>query len=324
MVLQFVVNGVVVGGIFVLGAVGLSLIYGIRNFANFAHGELMALGAYVAFTLNNMFEGVQVNIILAAVVAFFVVSFVGVLLEYTVFHRLEGRGVAAPLIASFGLFFIIQNLVRIIWGTRPEQYYIPETFLGYSTRTAIPLAFGISLTLIQMFTLLIAFILVTFLHILLKYTKLGKAMRATSDNFELAKVTGINTWLVIIWTWFIGAGFAAVAGVLLGLNTQLRPIMGFQVLLFLFAAVILGGIGSAYGALLGGLAIGIANEVSKFLLSSVGVDSAFSPAVAFGVLVIMLIVRPEGILGGEPIWEDIKRLGVRMQQLARKIAAMVR
>lgn len=304
-----------------MGAIGLSLTYGIRNFANFAHGELMALGAYVAFTFNNMFEGVHVNIVLAAVVAFFVVSLVGVTLEYTVFHRLEGKGVVTLLIASFGLFFILQNLVRLIWGTSPRLYFIPETLFGFSTREAIHLAFGISLTIIQMFTLLIAVILVTFLHLLLKYTKLGKAMRATSDNFELAKVTGINTWLVIIWTWFIGAGFAAVAGVLLGLNTQLRPIMGFQVLLFLFAAVILGGIGSAYGALVGGLAIGIANEVSKFVLFSYGIDSAYSPAVAFGVLVIMLIVRPEGLLGGEPIWEDIKRLGIRMQQLARKIAA---
>ncbi len=324
MVLQFVVNGVVVGGIFVMGAIGLSLIYGVRNFANFAHGELMALGAYVAYTVHSQFAGFHLNIVYAAAVAFFVVSFVGILLEYTVFHRLEGRGVVAPLIASFGLFFIIQNLVRIIWSSTQRVYLLPKTFLGHPTRQGIQLAFGISLTVVQIFTLIIAVIFVTVLHILLKYTKIGKAMRATSDNFELAKVTGINTWLVIMVTWFIGAGFAAVGGVLLGLNTQLRPTMGFNILLFLFAAVILGGIGSAYGALLGGLTIGIASEVSKYLLFLNGIDSAYSPAVAFAVLVVMLIVRPQGILGGEPIAEDIRRLGMRVRKLARRIAALAR
>ncbi len=204
------------------------------------------------------------------------------------------------------------------------MYLLPETFLGHPTRQGIQLAFGISLTIIQIFTLIIAVIFVTVLHILLKYTKIGKAMRATSDNFELAKVTGINTWLVIMVTWFIGAGFAAVGGVLLGLNTQLRPTMGFNILLFLFAAVILGGIGSAYGALLGGMTIGIASEVSKYLLFLSGIDSAYSPAVAFAVLVIMLIVRPQGLLGGEPIGEDIRRLGIRIRQLARRIVALAR
>ncbi len=321
MVLQFIVNGVVVGGIFVMGAIGLSLIYGIRNFANFAHGELMALGAYVAYTLSTQFEGFRVNIVLAAGVAFLLVSFVGILLEYVVFRRLEGRGVVAALIASFGLFFIIQNLIRIVWGTTPRLYFLPATFLGHPTRQGIQLAFGISLTIVQIFTLIIAVILVTVLHLLLKYTKLGKAMRATSDSFELAKSTGINTWLVIMATWFIGAGFAAVGGVLLGLNTQLRPGMGFSVLLFLFASVILGGIGSAYGALLGGMVIGITSEVSKYLLFINGLDPAYSPAVAFAVLVVMLIVRPQGLLGGEPIIEDIKRLGTRIQRLGRWIAA---
>ncbi len=324
MVLQFIVNGIVVGGIFVMGAIGLSLIYGIRNFANFAHGELMALGAYVAYTLHSQFEGLHVNIVLAATAAFFVVSFVGILLEYTVFRRLEGRGVVTPLIASFGLFFVIQNLVRIIWGPMVHQYILPPTFLGHPTRQGIQLAFGVSLTIIQIFTLIIALILVTILHIILKYSKLGKAMRATSDNFELAKTTGIDTRLVIMVTWFIGAGFAAVGGVLLGLNTQIRPEMGFLILLFLFAAVIVGGIGSAYGALLGGMAIGITSEVSKYLLFLNGIDSAFSPAVVFAVLVAMLIVRPEGILGGEPITKDIRRLGMRIRKLARKIAALGR
>ncbi len=319
MVLQFVINGVVVGGIFVMGAVGLSMIYGIRNFANFAHGELMALGAYVAFALHSQFGAFHVNIVLAAAVAFFVVSFVGIMMEVTIFHRLEGRGVVAMLIASFGLFFVIQNLVRILWGTTPRLYILPQTFLGHPTRQGIQLAFGISLTIVQIFTLIIAVILVSVLHVLLKYTKLGKAMRATSDNFELAKTTGINTWLVIMATWIIGAGFAAVGGVLLGLNTQLRPGMGFAVLLFLFAAVILGGIGSAYGALLGGMIIGIASEVSKYLLFINGIDSAYSPAVAFAVLVVMLIVRPQGLLGGEPISQDIRRLGQRIRRLAMQM-----
>lgn len=325
---QFVVNGIVVGGIFVLGAIGLSLIYGIKNFANFAHGELMTLGAYVAFVLNAQFAGLEVNIVVAAIVAFVALSLVGVLLEYAIFRRLEGRGVVAALIASFGLFFVLQNLVRIIWGTQVRLYEIPSTLFGLPTIVNIQLLPGVGLTLIQIFTLVVALGLVVFLHLLLKYTKLGKAMRATADNFELAKTTGINTGLVIVWTWVIGAGFAAIGGVLLGLNTQLRPIMGFQVLLFLFAAVILGGIGSAYGALVGGLAIGIANEVSKFYLfqaqqSGIAairwLEPAYSPAVAFGVMVVMLIVRPEGLLGGAPLTEDLRRVALRFHRATRRV-----
>ncbi len=284
----------------------------------------MALGAYLAYTLNNMIEGFHVSIVLAAVFAFFVVSFVGILLEYLVFRRLEGKGIAAPLIASFGLFFIIQNLVRILWGTTIRIYDLPKTILGHPIQSGISLGFGISLPPVKILTLIVAVIFVTFLHILLKYTKLGKAMRATADNFELAKVTGIDTRLVIMVTWFIGAGFAAIAGVLLGLTTQLRPTMGFDVLLFLFASVILGGIGSAYGALLGGMAIGITSEVSKFVLFSNGIDSAFSPAAVFGVMVAVLIIRPQGILGGEPILEDFKRLFKRMKEMAGTVVAFGR
>ena len=138
-----------------------------------------------------------------------------------------------------------------------------------------------------------AFALVALLHLYLHRTTMGKAMRATSDNMDLAKVSGINTERVVIWTWIIAAALAAAAGIFLGIDTRLNPIMGWRLLLPVFAASILGGIGSIYGAILGGLLIGIVQELSTLFISP-----AYKPAVAFAIMVVMLVVRPTGLMGG--------------------------
>jgi branched-chain amino acid transport system permease protein/neutral amino acid transport system permease protein len=297
MVLQFILNGLVLGSIIALGAIGLSLIYGIRRFANFAHGDLLTFGAYlglivVLFSEMNLYDrdkGLG-DLLFMLAIAMPVVALIGIILEVSIFKRLAGRGPIAPLIASVGVALVLQNTVSSIWGTRNISYGLQLednwTFAGLSInpiRGLLPIAIGL--------------VLVLLVHILLKYTKLGKAMRATSDNFDLARVSGINTNLVIITTWGIAGALAAAAGVLLAVKTLLTPTIGFSQLLLIFSAVILGGIGSAYGAMLGAYVIGISAELWPWASITFGFDNRFQLAVPFAIMVIMLLVRPTGLLG---------------------------
>ena len=148
--------------------------------------------------------------------------------------------------------------------------------------------------MVQIAIILVSLLLMVAIHLLLTRTVLGISMRATASNSALALSSGVNTERVVMWTWIIGAGLTAIAGVLIGLNTVIRPSMGFGLLLVMFAAVILGGIGDPYGAMLGGLAIGMAQEVSVAFISA-----AYKPAVAFTIMVVLLLWKPEGLRGGE-------------------------
>ena len=287
-------EGAVTASVIIPGAIGLSLIYGIRKFANFAHGELMTLGGYTAFFVN-----VQLGLSLfwGFLLAPVVLAGVGILLELLIFSRLERKGFVAPLVASIGLSLFLQNLVSIVWGTNITTYAVPLV-------ASIPLPGGISINPIKgILTLVLGVGFVIAVHGILRWTTLGKAMRAASDNMDLARTTGIRTRRVIIWAWIISAALAGVAGILIGLARDVRPTMGFDLLLLVFSAVILGGIGSPYGAMLGGFVIGLATNLSipylSWLDANWGLDhgTAYSPAVAFIIMVIVLLVRPEGILG---------------------------
>ncbi len=313
MVIQNIFDGAVFGSILVLGAVGLTLIYGIRRFPNFAHGDLMALGAYVAFafhgalvaTLVLPLDQLYISLFLAAALSAVVISLTVVLLEAGIFRRFSGESLIRPLIASIGLAFVIQNVIRIIWGTSDRTY-------GFPAQTA-QVFLGIRVTDNDIVILTTALALVVTIHVLLKYTTLGKAMRATADNRELAKVTGINVQRIIYATWVMSGSLAAVGGVLLGLQTILRPLMGFTILLPIFAAVILGGIGSPYGAMLGGLVIGISQEVSVpvlIFLSDVTVPMSAN--------IIALTILAGLALGGGCLIQ--RRLGPR--RIARPLVAV--
>lgn len=292
--LNSAIQGVVDASILIPGAIGLSLLYGIRKFANFAHGELMTLGGYTAFLLN-----VQMG--LALFWGFFVapiaLAVVGILLELLIFSKLEGRGSIPPLVASIGLSLFLQSLVSVIWGTNINsyRYEIPQNWVGIGGLTLNPLKGALTIALAAIFMVLV--------HALLTWTTLGKAMRATADNMDLARTTGIRTRQVILWTWVMSAALAGVGGILIGIARDVRPTMGFDLLLLIFASVILGGIGSAYGAMLGGLVIGLATDMSIPYLQWLGAHAgvvnatAYSPAIAFIIMVIVLLVRPEGILG---------------------------
>jgi len=297
-ILNYTIAGLSVSSIVIVSAIGLTLIYGIRGFANFAHGDIIALGAYVALFVN--LNGL--SLIWGTIAAFAVLALFGILFELVIFSRLEGRGPVPPIVASVGLGLIIQNGIRTLATTRPWLYPVP----AYSD---IPIAPGLGVNPIRhILTPAIGLLFVVSAHILLTYTNLGKAMRATADNLELAKATGIDTKRVTYATWAISCSFASTAGVLLGLTSFLRPEMGLNLLLLIFAAVIVGGVGSPWGAVLGGLVIGLSQEMSAPLFIWLGQPdviglvnaSAYKVAIPFIILIVVLILRPWGIAGRPP------------------------
>ena len=280
-VLQLLIYGIVLGAIITLGAIGLSLIYGIIRFANFAHGDMMMAGAYFALFFV---VGVGLPMVIAFPLAMAGGALLAVALDQILYRRLRRTSPVILLISSFGVALVLRSLIQLIWG--------PSIHV-YEQGIKLPIRFwGLGIKVDQLYILGGSVALVVALHIFLKYTRIGKAMRAMSDNSALAQATGIDTERVILWTWAIGAGLTAAAGIFLAIDTQLHPVMGWRLLLPLFAAAILGGIGKPYGAIAGGMVIGIAQEMSTLVITP-----DYKPAVAFALMVIMLLFRPTGLLG---------------------------
>lgn len=280
--LQLLTYGVVLGSILALGAIGVSLIYGVLGFAHFAHGDLMTVGAYAALAVVvgwgwPLWAALPFALAAAAAVA--------VTIDQTIYRRLRRTAPVILLISSFGMALVLRSLVQLLWGTQDRVYeagiQLPYLIGGIAVRPNHVVIVGGCLALVAA------------LHLFLRHSRMGKAMRAMSDNADLARVSGIDTERVIAWTWVLGGSLAAAAGVFLALETRLHPTMGWHMLLPVFAAAILGGIGRPYGAIAGGMVIGITQEMSTVLWSP-----AYKPAVAFGLMVIMLVVRPTGLLGG--------------------------
>lgn len=296
-----VIYGLISGSIITLGAVGLSLTFGILNFANFAHGDIMTLGAFLALVCLTLMQALRIPattfgalsfglpMVLALMMAMVLTGGVAILIDRILYRRLRKSGRIVLLIASVGVAFGLRNVIQFIWGPLP-QYYSAEIQLARK----IPLL-GIKIKPDQIFIIGLAAFLVGMLHLFLQKTKTGKAMRATSDNIELARVSGINIDRVILYTWIIGAALAAAAGVLGGLeNKFITPNSGWEMLLPIFAAVILGGIGSPYGAIAGGMIIGLSEEISTAFIST-----AYKPAVPFVIMVAVLLIKPRGLFGGK-------------------------
>ncbi|HSX80797.1 MAG TPA: branched-chain amino acid ABC transporter permease, partial [Candidatus Saccharimonadia bacterium] len=266
-----------------LGAIGLTLIYGILNFANFSHGDLMALGAYLVLFFR---VSLALPMWLAFILGMLCTALLGVGLDRVWFRPLRQRQARAAILAisSLGLALILQNLIRMLWGPQ-AQYYSRAIHFPFT----VPVL-QVRLNTQQVLIFAIALGLVMLVSLFLQRTKLGKAMRATSDNFNLALVSGIDTERVVTLTWLLGAGLAAAGGVLLGMSVRLQPIMGWDLLLPIFAATILGGIGSPYGAMAGAFIIGLAEE-----LSTPFIPTEYKTAVSLVLLVLVLLVRPRGL-----------------------------
>lgn len=293
-------DGIIVGAIITLGAVGLSMVFGILRFPNFGHGDIMTLGAYFGLLLGvNALPALGLSAsplgplsfglsLLAALIPAMLLNGAAVVgVDLLVFRPLRQRRASPVLmaIAALGVGLMLRALVFLGWGSGFQSYTV-------GLRTVYNLPLGLQIRPDQIFILAVALVLVVALYLFLEKSKMGKALRATADNPELARVSGINTDRMIIWTWLIAGGLAAAGGMLLGLQAQVRPLMGWDFLLPLFAAVILGGIGNPYGALAGGLVMGVAQETS-----TIWIQPSYKPAVAFIILIIILLLRPRGIFG---------------------------
>lgn len=300
---QYVVNGMRYGSILMLGAIGLSLTYKILNFANFSHGEFIVIGAFVTYAVHGpllsalpqwfpdeymRYLAVGIGMLVAVVVA----SLVAILVDRVLYRRMRKSAAVVLIIASFGMSLFLRSIVQAIWGTGNKAYAVliqPGMLFDFGI-------FRIRMSTLEMVTVALALLLIVLLHLFLKHTRTGKAMRAMADNADLARISGVNTERLIAWVWGIGAGLAAVSGVFMGLNFgAFNPNTGGFVLLSLFAAVILGGIGSPYGAMLGGLIIGIAQNI--LVAPATSISSQYQPAVAFALMILMLLIRPQGLLG---------------------------
>jgi branched-chain amino acid transport system permease protein len=296
---QYLVNGIIVGSIIALGALGITLIYGILKFAHFAHGDMMMFGAYVA--LAALVGGGSIGpfsfgwgMIFAIFVSMAALGVGSVAIDRVVYRplRRRGSGTVVLAIASLGVAIVLRAIMLLCWGP-DQQLYVT----GIHPAREFP--FDIMLKPDQIFIIATAFLLMAAVYLLLFRTKMGKAMRAMSDNADLARVAGIDTEQVVMWTWIIGGVLAAVAGILLGIQSNMKPELGFTLLLPLFAGAVLGGLGSPQGALVGAMIVGISQEVF------VGIDLPFppfgvpgyKPAVAFGILILILLVRPRGLFG---------------------------
>ena len=301
--LELFVYGIVFGSIISLGAIGLSLVFGIIRFANFAHGDLMSAGAFVAlFMVTGFLSWIGIpdtkfgplsfglRMLIAFPVSMAVVGGVAIALDRILYRKLRMKKSGPVMLAmsSLGAAFILRMLILILWGA-DSLFYSPGLI-----RRAIHLPLGVKIRPDQILILALVALLVGLLHMFLQKTKLGKAMRATADNMELALVSGIDTERVIILTWGIGGGLAAAGGILYGIDVQVHAYMGWNFLIPLFAATILGTIGNMWGALVGGLVIGVVQQVSTAFLMP-----TYKPAVAFMVMILILLIRPKGIFGGK-------------------------
>lgn len=297
--LSLTVWGIALGSILALGSVGLTLTYGVLKFPNFSHGALITIGAYLAFEVVRFVpNGPPLRplsfgweLLLGLVIAMPLTGLVAVVCDRLVFRRLRNRGSSIVLfaMASLGLAFVLRSLLYLIWGPEFRFYYHGRA------NPALDLPFGIAVQADKFFSFGLALLLVILLFLLLRHTKLGKAMRATADNPDLAMVRGIDTEKIMAWTWMIGGGMAASGGVLFGLASQLRPEMGFvSILLPVFAAVILGGIGNAFGALVGSIVIGMAWQLTAAVL-----PPTYGPGIAFAIMILILVIRPQGLFGSQ-------------------------
>jgi neutral amino acid transport system permease protein len=282
------VIGLKLGAIIALSAIGLSLVFGVTGLVNFAHGDLVTLGAVLAFWFNASHAGPGWHLLAAAIPAVVVTAAFGGLQELWLWRPLRRRrtGLVAMLVISIGLSFVIRYLILVAGNVRlPKPYtnYVIQgevSFLGISTVPKNLIIIGLTIAVL------------VGVGLFLQRTKVGTAMRAVSDNSDLAESSGIDVQRVVLITWVMGAGLAALGGILFGVSEGVQWDMGFKLLLLIFAAVILGGLGTAFGAMVGGFVIGVAVE-----MSTLWVPVEFKTVIALAILVGMLLVRPQGLLG---------------------------
>ena len=280
--LQLILNGIIAGSIYALFAVGLTMVYGVFRFINFAHGELIALGAYLALLFTQTLFSLPIYY--AVLPALVLTITIGLAQERYVYRPLRHGNRISLLIASIGLSYLLRNAIRIIWGS---------DLMTYGLKPTRGLAFaGLSITGTQISMMAAAVLFLGGLYFLFTRTMLGKSLRAVADNMELAIIMGINMKRVSLTVWSLASVFAGVGGILLALDTNLEPLMGLTNMIKAFAAMLLGGGGNVWGALLGGLFIGIAENVGVAFVSP-----GYKDFISFAIIILVLLFRPKGLFG---------------------------
>ncbi|MEM7318669.1 MAG: branched-chain amino acid ABC transporter permease [Pseudomonadota bacterium] len=299
--IQNLIDGILTGSYISLGAIGLTLVMHILRFANFSHAELLSLGAYVALVFDALVTNLvpvlgaklaplslTFALIVAILVSMVLTGLSALAIDRLVFRRVREKGQELSMVfASFGMALVIRNVIGLIFGLSPELYSRDIAFATMLSRDPL-----ILVKPDQVFVLVAALILMWVLHLVLSRTTFGFALRAVAENPSLAQVNGVNLQRTIAWVWLIGGGLAAVAGVFYGLSHQLIPVMGRDLVLPIFAATIVGGIGSVYGAVLGGFIVGIAGNMALVVL-----PSGYTPSIPFLLIIVVLMIRPHGLFG---------------------------
>jgi branched-subunit amino acid ABC-type transport system permease component len=287
--LQLLANGLVTGSVIAIAAVGVSIVYGILRLVNFAYGDLMAFGALAAYAFNGP---LGIPLLAAAALAMVATAALSLVVDAILWRplRRQHAGFMSFFLASIGLALVLREALLLAYGPQSQTYRI-DPYKVYVLGS-------VRLSQAQFVTILTAAVVILALGLFLARTTLGRTMRALADDSSLAAIAGIDVGRTIAFTWILAGILAAIAGILAGLvQTSFDPNFGFQLLLPIFAAVVLGGIGSAYGALAGGLLLGIAMELSTWTSFFGGVDPVYKPVVAFVVLAAALMVRPQGLFG---------------------------
>lgn len=323
---KVVISGAVIGSIYAMGAIGVTLIFSILRFAHFAHGDLMTTGAFIAFALTAMFPGAGAAFGLptAFVMLPFAIILTAILaigIDKAFYKPLRQHNVKPVVLVmcSVGVTLMLQGLIRLFAGASPRSMYIDDRKDLFRLELPFDLARAkIVITEPQILLIIFTAVAVVSLHYFLTRSKLGKAMRAMSDNADLARVSGINTNTVVMVTWVIAGGLAAAAGTLLSLDVALKPDLSWHLLLPIFAAAIVGGVGQPYGAIAGGFVVGFVETLAVFnwsvllrIIEPILPESfeippvlAFVPTeykitVPFFILVAILIWRPTGLFKGK-------------------------
>jgi branched-chain amino acid transport system permease protein len=282
-VLQLILNGVMAGTILAVPAIGLTALFAVLRFTNFALASHMTIGAYAGFVANAMLGW---PIIAALLAAFVVAGLVGWLSDEFVLKPLRASGFITTAIGSIALTIALENIVRFIFGNQMRGYKLPLQRDWVIS--------GLRISPQQVENLVIAVIVMGLLFAFLAFTRTGKAMRAVADNPMLAAIKGINADMVARVVSFVAMGLAGLGGMLIGLDTTIDPLVGFKTILTIFAAAVVGGLGSIPGAVVGAIVIGVGEELSLLFLSP-----AYRTAIGFLAILLVLTLRPRGILGAK-------------------------
>ena len=298
--LQVVINSIVRASELTLLSLGLTIVYDLLRFANFAHTEFAVVGVYLTLFLNVT---LGLHIIPAAIIASVATGFFSILVDRAVFKRMRSSSGIIIMVTSLGLGIALRNAIRAIWGADAQNYAV-------AIQTPLITEY-FRITPLQIWIILVGLAAMFAFHLLLNHTTLGKAMRASSDNPELAQASGIDTEKIITWVWFIAIIFASLGGILIGLETYILPYMGFAIIVPVFCATIMGGIGNPYGAMLGAMVLGFAENFGLYIdfgkIINLGgilnfskelfIPTGYKPAISFIILILVLLIRPRGILG---------------------------